>query len=265
MMRTAICAGIFANYPALKAVLANAEDKLLDRFVFLGDATVAGPFPYECLWWVRGACDWSFSGTWDRGLANPDVICSSAVHRVETMYWNREIVLQHPDGEELIQYAASQAFERNEGDILYLYGSISHPAIGFLPNTYSDQKPCFRSEKAKKEYDLLPAHIRICFVGGGWGIPCVIWPDGLVEHESVRSRTWGEPGNERVIVNVGSVGLPQDRDPRACYVIYDDEIPSFTFHRVEYDVEEVVKAFQEATTLSQHCREWMIERHRKGV
>lgn len=265
MARTAICSGIHANYPALKAVLADAEDKLLDRFVFLGNATVAGPFPYECLWWVRGACDWSLTGNWDRGLDDPDFICSSATHRVETMYWNREIVLQSSGGEELIRYAASQGYQKEEGNVLFVSGSVKHPKHGLLHCPTPPYEWRLNTEQTKQEYAALSDPIQICFAGGQMGIPSITWPDGLVEHASVVSRTWGEPGSKRAIVNVGSVGLPQDRDPRACYVIYDDEIPCFTFRRVEYDVEELVKAFQEATNLSTRCREWMIDRHRKGV
>ena len=37
------------------------------------------------------------------------------------------------------------------------------------------------------------------------------------------------------MVNVGSVGQPRDNDPRACYVVQEDDL--ITFRRVEYDVE----------------------------
>jgi hypothetical protein len=33
------------------------------------------------------------------------------------------------------------------------------------------------------------------------------------------------------------VGQPRDRDPRACYVIYDDDEESITYQRLEYDIE----------------------------
>jgi len=35
--------------------------------------------------------------------------------------------------------------------------------------------------------------------------------------------------------NVGSVGQPRDGDPRACYLIQEEE--TITFHRVDYDIE----------------------------
>jgi diadenosine tetraphosphatase ApaH/serine/threonine PP2A family protein phosphatase len=42
--------------------------------------------------------------------------------------------------------------------------------------------------------------------------------------------------DDRVMINVGSVGQPRDGDPRACYVILEDK--QVTFRRIEYPVEE---------------------------
>ena len=45
--------------------------------------------------------------------------------------------------------------------------------------------------------------------------------------------------DEKVMINVGSVGQPRDRDPRACYVVLiDDQV---TFRRVEYDIDTTVE------------------------
>ena len=51
-----------------------------------------------------------------------------------------------------------------------------------------------------------------------------------------------EPGrkfdfSERVMVNVGSVGQPRDRDPRACFVLLNEPEGSIEFVRVPYDIE----------------------------
>jgi diadenosine tetraphosphatase ApaH/serine/threonine PP2A family protein phosphatase len=40
----------------------------------------------------------------------------------------------------------------------------------------------------------------------------------------------------RYIVNVGSVGQPRDRDPRAAYAIWDSERGTVATRRVVYDV-----------------------------
>jgi diadenosine tetraphosphatase ApaH/serine/threonine PP2A family protein phosphatase len=40
----------------------------------------------------------------------------------------------------------------------------------------------------------------------------------------------------RYVVNVGSVGQPRDRDPRACYAIWDRDARAVTIRRVPYDL-----------------------------
>jgi diadenosine tetraphosphatase ApaH/serine/threonine PP2A family protein phosphatase len=44
---------------------------------------------------------------------------------------------------------------------------------------------------------------------------------------------------QRFILNPGSVGQPRDRNPKAAYVIWDDEEDTWLFKRVAYDVESV--------------------------
>ena len=47
--------------------------------------------------------------------------------------------------------------------------------------------------------------------------------------------------NHKYLVNVGSVGQPRDRDPRAGFVTYDPEERIVQLHRVAYDIEACQK------------------------
>ena len=40
------------------------------------------------------------------------------------------------------------------------------------------------------------------------------------------------------MINVGSVGQPRDGDPRACYVVLEDDV--VRFRRVEYPFEKTI-------------------------
>ena len=44
---------------------------------------------------------------------------------------------------------------------------------------------------------------------------------------------------QKAMINVGSVGQPRDGDPRACYVVLDDDV--VRFRRVEYPFEETIR------------------------
>jgi len=48
------------------------------------------------------------------------------------------------------------------------------------------------------------------------------------------------------LVNVGSVGQPRDRDPRACWCLFDSEKESVQLIRVPYAIEETQKRMREA-------------------
>ncbi|MFQ5430641.1 MAG: metallophosphoesterase family protein, partial [Phycisphaerae bacterium] len=50
-------------------------------------------------------------------------------------------------------------------------------------------------------------------------------------------------GEEKVIINVGSVGQPRDRDPRAAYVIVDGNEVEFV--RVPYDIDVTAKRIRD--------------------
>ena len=44
---------------------------------------------------------------------------------------------------------------------------------------------------------------------------------------------------QKAMINVGSVGQPRDGDPRACYVVLEDDL--VRFRRVEYPFEETIR------------------------
>jgi diadenosine tetraphosphatase ApaH/serine/threonine PP2A family protein phosphatase len=80
---------------------------------------------------------------------------------------------------------------------------------------------------------------RLCFIGhshrpavwsvGGSG------PDHEADFEAWPMEVPLRPGR-RYLVNVGSVGQPRDRDPRAAYALWDVETRRIEIRRVSYDI-----------------------------
>jgi diadenosine tetraphosphatase ApaH/serine/threonine PP2A family protein phosphatase len=58
------------------------------------------------------------------------------------------------------------------------------------------------------------------------------------------------PKDKPAVIVVGSVGQPRDRDPRACYVISDDESGVVEFRRVPYDIDATCKKIDATGKLS---------------
>ena len=46
---------------------------------------------------------------------------------------------------------------------------------------------------------------------------------------------------EKVIINVGSVGQPRDGNNKSSYALYDDSEHKVIFRRVEYDIETTIR------------------------
>ena len=59
------------------------------------------------------------------------------------------------------------------------------------------------------------------------------------------------------MINVGSVGQPRDGDPRACYVVVDDE--TVTFHRVAYDIEKTAAKIHAIADLDNSLGDRLLE------
>ena len=75
--------------------------------------------------------------------------------------------------------------------------------------------------------------------------PAVHTDDGLVRPFSPDDNlTLGV--DHKTMINVGSVGQPRDGDPRAAYVVYDDDDKSVRLHRVDYDIDAAAAKILEA-------------------
>ena len=65
----------------------------------------------------------------------------------------------------------------------------------------------------------------------------------VLGHTHVQAHERFEDG---IVLNPGSVGQPRDGDPRAAFAVLDMESLSVTEHRVEYDIDRVRAAVDEA-------------------
>ena len=105
---------------------------------------------------------------------------------------------------------------------LYVHGSARNPL-----NEYVFPEDVYNQKKMEKIFSLIE---RCCFQGhthvpGIFTESCrYLSPDEIDFEYSL--------GDEKVMVNVGSVGQPRDGDNRACYVIQEGD--KVSFRRVAY-------------------------------
>jgi predicted phosphodiesterase len=220
-VRYAVFSDVHANHEALEAMLADADRRSPDAYVCLGDVVGYGPDPNACTERVRGLRAAVVAGNHDRG----------AVGRLDGAAFS-------PLAREAIEWTAGVLTEESRAFLAALPERFQSPA--FLAVHGSPREPI-------TEYILdLPTALAV-FAGTEFGM-CLVghthMPAVFVRGEDGHIKTQAfrpdEPvrlaGASRYIINAGSVGQPRDGDPRAAYLIFEDESTTVTLHRVAYPV-----------------------------
>jgi len=234
----ALISDIHANLAALESVLADIKDQGAERIYCLGDVIGYGPQPVECL---DLAPDWDLClmGNHDHAVFLEPAGFNTAAERA--VFWTRDRLESDSDGERRqrhLEFVAGLGVHRFEDNILFVHGSPRRPLHEYV---FPDD-PEMNMQKMATIFDRIPS---VCFVGH-------THMPGLFT-EDYRFLTPGDLdhvyaiGDRKAVVNIGSVGQPRDRDPRACYVLLDGR--QVVWRRVEYDVQATVRAILEAPGL----------------
>ena len=239
-MRIAIVSDIHANLPALRAVLNHAkEEGGIDGLWCLGDTVGYGPHPNECIAELRSYDNKTVAGNHDL----------AACGRMGTEEFNEAAAsaAQWTEGQlsdDARTYLETLPMTVEEDLFTLVHGSLRWPEWEYL----------LSGEQAQAQFELQKTPVSLV---GHTHLPAVCLED---ETGPPTLRPAGdderlELGDERWIINPGSVGQPRDGDPRASYAVYDSEDASITFSRVEYDVSATQQAMKEASLSL-----WLIER-----
>jgi predicted phosphodiesterase len=246
----AVLSDIHGNLEALIAVLADIESKNIREIVCLGDIVGYGPNPRECLELTRR------SDTLIMGNHEEAVLKASAGHfnlrARRAIEWTRRQLFEDPNETErarqerraLVEHFQLQA---NILGIQYVHGSPRNPVKEYITPQDARNK--------RKMASIFEHTESVCFIGHSH-IPGVFIPEDFSSPEELMGLYM--LGDERALVNVGSVGQPRDGDPSACYVTFDEE--TVVFRRVEYDVEKTVKKIRAISELDN----FLADRLRRG-
>ncbi len=112
------------------------------------------------------------------------------------------------------------------GDLQFVHSSLDHPEAW----TYLRREPEIRAHFAAQTHP-------VCFCGHTH-IPGVFRIDSASEvHSLGRTGRVELPAEGKVLINAGSVGQPRDRNPEACYVVFETGARAVEFRRVPYDIQ----------------------------
>jgi predicted phosphodiesterase len=224
----AIISDIHGNLEALIAVLDDISEQKIKEVYCLGDIIGYGPNPRECIDHVMDRCAVTILGNHDQAaLFDPEGFNAGAERAI---FWTRH-VLETGDSkgnERRWSFLGELPRVRREDQFLFVHGSARNPL-----NEYVFPEDIYNQRKMERIFALVD---RYCFQGHTH-IPGV-FTEGLnfLSPEEIEHRY--ELNEEKVLVNVGSVGQPRDGDPRACYVVLTDH--TVQYRRVPYDFEKTI-------------------------
>jgi diadenosine tetraphosphatase ApaH/serine/threonine PP2A family protein phosphatase len=221
-MRYAILSDVHANLEALTAVLADVDQEGATAIFGLGDLVGYGADPAACVdavgdrgaRLVAGNHEWGAVGLIDVAWFNPAARAA--------ILWTRDRLARDAS-----RYLAALPLTATIEDATLVHASPRNPEEwDYLTS-------------AEEGFDVFGAFdTRLCFVGHSHRPAVWSLGSGGPDHAAT-FRAWPvriplEHGR-RYVINVGSVGQPRDRDPRAAYAIWDVDRREVEIRRVPYD------------------------------
>jgi diadenosine tetraphosphatase ApaH/serine/threonine PP2A family protein phosphatase len=229
----AIVSDLHSNIEALTNVLADIESLGIDDIVCLGDVVGYGPNPLECTDMIMDRARVTLKGNHDEALVHGAYAFNLRAQKA--IEWTRDQLKPGFFSGSAVrrrwEYLTNLPLRHEEGPDLFIHGSPRDPTNEYILSTEIGFGPTEKFEEIFEQFE------RMLFVGHTH-MPCIITNDYETKTSSELENKWVYPGKGKVIVNVGSVGQPRDRDNRACYVVVDGE--TVNWRRVEYDVPTTV-------------------------
>lgn len=223
-MKIAVLGDIHSNLEALNAVLDEAKRQGCEKYVCIGDIVGYNANPRECLEIVRSLDLLAVvMGNHDSYTSNTRELIGFNLQAAQAVEWTRQQLT-----DEELSWLSNLPMKRD----IFLTSpparfSVVHSTMD-NPNMWGYIFDRFTAA-ASMQYQWTP----LCFFGHTHTPLAFDKTDTVIGglYESLRLLP-----NHKYLINVGSVGQPRDRDPRAAFVTYDVEMGLVTLHRVEYDI-----------------------------
>jgi diadenosine tetraphosphatase ApaH/serine/threonine PP2A family protein phosphatase len=229
-MRLAVISDIHGNWHALEAVLADIAGEQVDEVWCLGDVVGYGPQPNRCVEEVRARAGLCLMGNHDLAALGRVGLTDFSPDAAASATWTAAEL----DGEAHDFLATLEPKAVRPGAELF-HGSPRDPVWEYILSESS----------ARAALALTTAPLLLV---GHSHIPIAL---RLAENDALAGGL-AKGGSEvsldegRWLLNPGSVGQPRDGDPRAAYLLIDQETGSAHFRRLPYPIEETQAEIRES-------------------
>jgi len=219
-MRVAIVSDVHSNLEALTTALNRIRAENADEIWCLGDVVGYGPSPNECIGLVRENCSVVLKGNHEAGAIGEIDLSDFNEDGHIAIEWTQRRLSDENDN-----YLRSLPLSAFREGIMLAHATPADPESWNYVLTWADVSAAFETFSGP-----------VCFIGHTH-IPMI-----LGEDQHIGSFRKGV----RHLVNVGSIGQPRDGNPLASFGLYDTTSGEYQNIRVEYDVEKVMEAMNEA-------------------
>lgn len=227
-MKYAILGDIHANLEALQAVLEDAKEQGVTHYACTGDLVGYNADPKACLNLIRDLGCPVVQGNHDYYAGCNESMELFTPLAQQSIRWTRQ-QLSAVDR----KYLRNLPYIEDIGEFTMVHSSLSNPQRWNYIFTRSSAEASFRNQFSDVCF-FGHTHVPLAFVSAGMSID-----KGFYETLSI------SPGYQ-YLINVGSVGQPRDRNPKAAYAIYDLNEQLVTMRRVDYDIATAQKKIREA-------------------
>lgn len=228
-MKIAIISDVHANLEALEAVLAKIDDEGVDQVICLGDVVGYGANPNECVDLVR-------RNSLVTLLGNHDAATTGAMN----LYYYRESARQ------VISQTRKLLTQENYEWLYALPYTYQMKGADFYhgaPLTPSSFFYVVKEEEAQAHTRIFSRLAPVSFIGHSHmpNVFRITKRRGKVVDEGILETS----EKAKYIVNVGSVGQPRDKDPRAAFAIWETETNEVNNIRLEYNIDSAARRILE--------------------
>jgi predicted phosphodiesterase len=233
-MRYAVISDIHSNLEALETVLARIDTLNVDGIVCLGDIVGYNANPNECIEIIKTRGIRAVMGNHDSratGMEEPYDFNPVAANAV---LWTRQRLTEE-----------NKRFLEGLPRTLNI-GEKSVAVHGWINDTDSY---IITPRDAAENFNLLKEVSGsetggLCFFGHTHVRAAYVEEQGRISQNLENPVKLEKSGN--YLINPGSVGQPRDQDPRASFLVLDEDKSEIDFYRVEYDLESCVRKILEA-------------------
>ncbi len=218
-MKYGIFSDIHSNLEALTQVMDAMDQVGVERRICLGDAVGYGANPNECVKMIKERSAVFLLGNHDSVALGRESSENFNFYARKAIEWTKENLSQ-----ESYNILDKLPYVVDEPPLSFVHASPRSPVDWYYITSFDDAIDAFSFFNE-----------RVCFVGHTH-IPSIVIMENEQSFWVSESLAHRMLPNQRILVNVGSVGQPRDRVPLASWCYFDTQTMTVEIVRVQYDI-----------------------------